>query len=76
MKVLTRDIFIDNVLDREAMLAQIYEGIALANKNGKAIMIGHVEKSAGILPALLTELAPALLDRDYELVCPSQLMRE
>lgn len=76
MKVLTRDIFIDNVIERDAMLAQIYEGIELANKNGKVIMIGHVEKSAGILPALLTELAPVLAGKGYELVCPSQLMKE
>ncbi len=76
MSILQRDIFIDNVLEREAMLAQVYEGLELANKSGKAIMIGHVDKSADILPALLTELAPVLRERGYALVCPSQLVEK
>ena len=76
MKILERDIFIDNVLEREAMLEQIVEGLALANKNGKAIMIGHVDKSAAILPALLADLAPSLEEAGYGLVYPSQLLEE
>ena len=74
MKILERDIFIDNVLERDAMLGQIMEGLELANKNGKAIMIGHVDKSADILPALLTELAAELEEKGYLVVCPSQLV--
>lgn len=76
MRILERDIFLDNVLDRDAMFAQVYEGLELANKNGKAIMIGHVDKSAGILPGLLEDLYPALGAAGYEVVCPSQLMRD
>ena len=74
MQILERDIFIDNVLERDAMLTQIYEGLELANLYGKAIMIGHVDKSADILPALLTELAPVLKAQGYQIVCPSQLV--
>ena len=76
MRILERDIFLDNVLDRDAMFAQVYEGLELANKNGKAIMIGHVDKSAGILPELLADLFPALEAAGYEVVCPSQLMKD
>lgn len=76
MRILERDIFVDNVLDRDAMFAQVYEGLELANKNGKAIMIGHVDKSAGILPELLADLYPALEAAGYEVVCPSQLMKD
>lgn len=76
MRILERDIFLDNVLDRDAMFAQVYEGLELANKNGKAIMIGHVDKSAGILPELLADLYPALEAAGYEVVCPSQLMKD
>ena len=74
MQILERDVFIDNVLEREAMLQQIREGLVLANKQGSAIMIGHVDKSADILPDLLTELAPLLRERGYQLVTPSQLL--
>ena len=37
-------------------------------------MIGHVDKSADILPVLLTELAPVLKERGYEIVTPSRLL--
>lgn len=76
MRILERDVFLDNVLERDAMFAQVSEGLELANKKGKAIMIGHVDKSAGILPELLADLYPALEAAGYEIVCPSQLMRD
>lgn len=75
MSILSRDVFIDNVTDNAAMLRQIYEGLSIANKTGKAIMIGHVDKSVTILPELLAELYPYLVEAGYRFVTPSQLLR-
>ena len=74
MSILSRDVFIDNVTDNAAMLRQIYEGLSIANKTGKAIMIGHVDKSVTILPELLAELYPYLVEAGYRFVTPSQLL--
>ncbi|MGP1459072.1 MAG: divergent polysaccharide deacetylase family protein [Treponema sp.] len=65
MKIYERDVFIDDVVTRRVMLSEIYRGIAIANKKGAAIMIGHVDKSVGILPALLRDLYPHLVKNGY-----------
>lgn len=44
--------YIDNIVSREAMLKEIYKSLEAANKNGSAIVIAHVDKSAEILPKL------------------------
>ncbi|MDO4506411.1 MAG: divergent polysaccharide deacetylase family protein [Spirochaetales bacterium] len=74
MKILEREVFIDDIIDRAEMLKQIMRGIDIANKKGKVIMIGHVDKSAQILPALLSEMYPELKAKGYRLVFPSQLL--
>ena len=74
MKILEREVFIDDVIDRGEMLKQIMRGIDIANKKGKVIMIGHVDKSAKILPQLLSELYPELKAKGYQIVFPSQLL--
>lgn len=63
--------YIDNVLTREAMLSEIYKCLDVANKKGIAIMIGHVDKSADILPALLNEMYPYLVEKGYRFATPS-----
>lgn len=68
-----RDVFIDDIVSREEMLKQIMRGIGIANRKGKCIMIGHVEKSAKILPPLLLEMYPELKAQGYALVAPSQI---
>ena len=40
MKILEREVFIDDVISRSEMLKQILRGIDIANKKGKVIMIG------------------------------------
>lgn len=65
--------YIDNVLTREAMLKEIYGCLDVANKKGTAIMIGHVDKSANILPALLQEMYPYLKEKGYRFATPSML---
>ncbi len=65
MQIYERDVFIDDVITRRVMLSEICRGINIANKKGAAIMIGHVDKSVGILPALLADLYPHLVKNGY-----------
>ena len=41
------------------------KGLSIANKNGAAIMIGHVW-SAEILPGILAELYPLAIEKGYK----------
>ena len=59
-----RNIFLDNEKTRENALAELKKGLALANKNGSVIMIGHIW-SADFLPALLQEAYPELKEKGY-----------
>ena len=59
-----RNIFLDNEKTRENALAEIKKGLALANKNGNVIMIGHIW-SADFLPELLKEIYPELKEKGY-----------
>lgn len=65
--------YIDNDIDRDKMLARLYETLAYANAHGVAIVIGHVDKSVAILPALLAELYPHLAAQGYRFATPSML---
>ena len=73
MNIKERDVFIDDIVNRDKMREPIYRGIGIANKKGKVIMIGHVDKSAGILPQLLSELYPYLKKNGYTVTVPSRL---
>ena len=59
-----RNIFLDNEKTKENALAELKKGLALANKNGNVIMIGHIW-SADFLPALLKEAYPELKEKGY-----------
>lgn len=59
-----RNIFLDNEKTRENALTELKKGLALANKNGSVIMIGHIW-SADFLPALLKEVYPELKEKGY-----------
>ena len=65
--------YIDNVVTRDAMKAELYRALDLANKNGKAIIIGHVDKSANILPKLLSDMYPYLVKAGYKFATPGML---
>ena len=56
--------FLDNEKKRAPILAEIKKGIDIANKNGTAIMIGHIW-SADILPGILREIYPELKAKGY-----------
>jgi len=59
-----RNIFLDNTKNRNDILNEIKKGIALANKNGVVIMIGHIW-SAEVLPGILKEIYPELVQKGY-----------
>ena len=59
-----RNIFLDNEKTRENVLAELNKALALANKNGSVIMIGHVW-SADFLPEILNEVYPELVQKGY-----------
>ena len=59
-----RNIFLDNEKTRDNALTELKKGLALANKNGSVIMIGHIW-SADFLPQLLTEAYPELKNLGY-----------
>ena len=59
-----RNIFLDNEKTRDNALSELKKGLALANKNGSVIMIGHIW-SADFLPALLKEAYPELKEKGY-----------
>jgi len=65
--------YIDNVISREEMKKQIIASLNWANKNGKAIVIGHVDKSVDILPDLLAEMYPWMVKAGYKFATPSTL---
>lgn len=65
--------YIDNIVSREAMLKEIYKSLEAANKNGSAIVIAHVDKSAEIFPKLLEQMYPYLLKAGYRFATPSTL---
>ena len=59
-----RNIFLDNEKTRANALAELKKGLAIANKNGSVIMIGHIW-SADFLPQLLKEAYPELKEKGY-----------
>lgn len=75
IKILQRDVFIDDIISEEEMLKQILRALDIANKNGQAVMIGHVDKSAAILPSLLKRMHPELVRQGYSFAFPSELLR-
>ena len=63
MTIYERDIFLDNSQDKSDIIAMIEKGLAVADKKGHAIMIGHVWSDG--LAAILEELYPELVARGY-----------
>lgn len=65
MSIYERDVFLDDTVNRAEILKQLYRALDIANKKGKAVIIGHVDKSADIIPALLREMYPDLIKKGY-----------
>ncbi len=65
--------YIDNDIDYDKMLKRLRETLDYANKHGKAIVIGHVDKSVKILPKLLADTYPEMKAAGYRFASPSML---
>ena len=59
-----RNIFLDNEKTNANALQELKKGLAIANKNGSVIMIGHIW-SASFLPDFLLEVIPELQEKGY-----------
>lgn len=70
-----RNIFLDNEKTRENVLNELKKGLAIANKTGQVIMIGHVW-SASFLPEILEEIYPELTKKGYKFIKVSQAERK
>jgi polysaccharide deacetylase 2 family uncharacterized protein YibQ len=69
-----RDVFLDNIQDKAAMIRSVYEGLEKAGKKGSAVMIGHVWSSE--LAVVLEEFYPELVEQGYSLSTISKFMME
>jgi len=72
MSIGERDVFIDNIQERESMLGYINSGLTKAEQKGAAIMIGHVSSPA--LYPLLAELFPDLNEQGYSFSTASKII--
>ncbi len=72
MKIWERDVFLDNIQERAAMIQSFHEGLQKAEKKGGAIMIGHVWSSE--LAAVLEGLYPELVEQGFSLSTISKIM--
>lgn len=63
-RIWERDVFLDNTQKRADILEQIQRGLAVANKKGYAIMIGHVWSGSN-LAQIMQELYPVLKAQGY-----------
>jgi len=73
LKIAERDVFLDNEQDRDSMLRYISTGLTRAQRNGSAVMIGHVWSPA--LAPLLTEQYPVLTIQGYTLKTVSDIIK-
>jgi polysaccharide deacetylase 2 family uncharacterized protein YibQ len=67
-----RDVFLDNVQERESMISYINVGLQKAEQNGSAIMIGHVWSPE--LAPLLSEMFSDLTRRGYSFSSVSKII--
>ena len=72
MKIGERNIFIDNLQDRQSMINYINRGLELADQKGGAVMIGHTWSPG--LASLLTENYKNYIDKGYELTTASKFI--
>ena len=73
MKIAERDVFLDNEQDRDSMLRYISSGLTRAQRNGSAVMIGHVWSPA--LAPLLTEQYSILTIQGYTIKTVSDIIK-
>jgi polysaccharide deacetylase 2 family uncharacterized protein YibQ len=67
-----RDVFLDNSPEKENILAMVKDGMKKSEKQGRAVMIGHVWSAE--LAQTLMELYPELVNEGYSLSTISKIM--
>jgi polysaccharide deacetylase 2 family uncharacterized protein YibQ len=70
LKIGERDVFLDNIQEKESMIRSVRQGLARAGEKGGAVMIGHTW--SGELAETLTELYPELIGQGYSLTTVSR----
>lgn len=66
-----RDVFLDNSHDKNAIIEQVRRALEIANRDGAAIMIGHVRTDDALFTTL-KEIAPKLQAAGYVFCTVSQ----
>jgi polysaccharide deacetylase 2 family uncharacterized protein YibQ len=74
MKIGERDVFLDNIQQKAAMIHSVEDGLRKLIKKPSAIMIGHTWSPE--LAAVLAELYPDLVKQGYSFATLSEFMKE
>ena len=74
MTILERDIFLDNIQDKNEIIAMVNKGLEIADKKGYVIMIGHVWCKD--LANILSDLYPNLKAQGYKFLSLQELYNE
>lgn len=72
IRIRERDVFVDNIQEKAAMIRFVQEGLQKAEKKGAAVMIGHAWSSE--LADTLRELYPELVEQGFSLSTISRIM--
>ena len=72
IRIRERDVFVDNIQDRAAMIRFVEEGLQKAEKKGAAVMIGHAWSAE--LASTLRELYPELIEQGFSLSTIAKIM--
>ncbi|MFP3089667.1 divergent polysaccharide deacetylase family protein [Treponema sp. TIM-1] len=72
IKIGERDVFLDNIQEKAAMIRYVQDGLRQADRKGSAVMIGHTWSTE--LAETLEELYPDLVEEGYSLSTISRFM--
>jgi uncharacterized protein len=72
--ILERDVFLDNLPDRDSIVRYVQDGLRVADRKGHAIMIGHVWSTD--LAKTLSDLYPQMIADGYSLSTISEMMMD
>jgi polysaccharide deacetylase 2 family uncharacterized protein YibQ len=72
IKIGERDVFLDNIQEKAAMIRYVQDGLRRADQTGSAVMIGHTWSSE--LAETLEDLYPDLVEEGYSLSTISRFM--
>jgi uncharacterized protein len=74
ISIMERDVFLDNIQDRDTIIRYIKDGMRIAEKKGHAVMIGHVW-SADLAKAL-GDMYPQLVEQGFSLSTIREIMMD